>query len=796
MPAGRVNIEAVAAAALDAIDRLLPEWLPDGKRESDEWSATNPTRHDKKRGSFKVNMRTGAWSDFALGDAGGDLVSLYRYIFFLPSQVEAARELGERLNVPLDAPSPPKAEKAPRSPWVPVLPVPDDAPEMHRAHSHRGHPQRVAVYRDGAGRLLGAVMRFTTSDGGKDDIPHTFCKHAETGATEWRWMGFPDPRPLYGLDVLAANPDAPVLVVEGEKCKDVGYDALPDWVVVSWPGGSKAVHKADWSPLAGRRVVIWPDADRQHVKLTKAELEAGIDPSSKPLLPAADQPGQKAANKIAEQLVALGCDVSMIPLPAPGTLLDGWDIADAVQKDGWDDTRLRDFLAAAQPYQVQTEEVAAPVDDQPASASGDGGDLPPAQAESSMEEPDVPWRSLLKKNDEGIPKAIIANAYLVLTHHPAWRGVLAYDEFSCNMVKLKAPPYSGGTTGLWSTADASKTLIWLQMKEGIMLRSSAAADEAALTVARDHPYHAVRDWLERLPPWDGTERLPMLLEDAFGVDRNPYTEHVGTGWLVAAVARVFQPGCKVDEMLVLEGGQGWGKSTCIRELFGAAWYTEMSERPDAKDFLIVMQGSWGVEIGEMQAFSKAEINQVKLIITRRNDKFRPPYERHASDHPRQCVFVGTTNGDQYLVDPTGGRRFLPVACREANVDYIRSARDQLWAEAMVKYRQGFEWWSYPQDMARAEQDARFVTDSWEELVKRYLDGKAGANAYPNDRHGPIEQIATTELLTNALGLDTARHGRPEQTRVGQIMMRLGWKKNRLPPDSTGYRAWVFMRPKL
>ncbi|MBI3143807.1 MAG: hypothetical protein HYZ18_00770 [Pseudogulbenkiania sp.] len=813
----RVNIPAVAAAAMASLDSLLRDWLPDGKKEGCEWSATNPTRHDKKAGSFKVNLNSGAWSDFALGDSGGDPVSLYRYIFSLPSQVEAAKELGELLRLPVDVMysevSLPDAKPvAKKSPWVPVLPVPTSAPEMHKAHSVRGWPQRVAVYHDQAGQLLGAVMRFVTSDGGKDDIPHTYCTNTETGEQEWRWMGFPEPRPLYGLDALSAKPDAVVLIPEGEKCKDVAATLLDEYAVLSWPGGSKAVKKADWTPLAGRSVLIWPDADSQREKLTKAEKEAGVDPESKPYLAGKDQPGMKASAQIAEILLGLGCTVSVIGLPEPGKWADGWDVADAVQKDGWAADQVREFIAEhAQPF-GQPAPSAEPDSAVEMPAAGWADDVPPdtgsaeaalvdssapAQAGDSGGEADVPWRMLLKRNEEGVQKAVLANAYLVLTHHPAWQGVLGFDEFSQNVVKLKAPPYAGGKPGLWQNGDASKTLVWLQLNESLMLRSSAAADEAALMVARDHPFHAVRDWLESLPAWDGTERLSSLLEDAFGADRNDYTKHVGTGWLVAAVARVYDPGCKVDEMLVLEGGQGLGKSTTIRDLFGADWYTEISERPDDKDFLIAIQGNWSVEIGEMQSFSKAEINQVKMIVTRRNDKFRPPYERHATDHPRQCVFVGTTNSDQYLADPTGGRRFLPVTCREANVDAVRSNRDQLWAEALHQYRAGFKWWDFPKDLAREEQDNRYLSDSWEEIVVRYLDGGADPNYYPQDKlNGPVEVVTTTELLSNALRLDTARHGRPEQTRVGQIMTRLAWKKVRLPPDRNGYRAWVFKRPEV
>ncbi|QRO34146.1 DUF5906 domain-containing protein [Chromobacterium violaceum] len=364
----RVNIGIVADRALDRAAELVGAWLRDGKRESLEWVATNPTRRDKHPGSFKVNLKTGAWSDFALGDAGGDLVSLYAYLFGLRTQVEAARELAQALGLPdsevySDAPPAAEAAKPKKSTlWAPVLPVPEDAPLMHKAHVVRGMPQRVAVYRDGAGRLLGAVMRFVTSDGGKDDVPHTFCRHEETGQAEWRWLSFPEPRPLYGLDVLAARPDAPVLLVEGEKCKDVAAAHLDEFVVVSWPGGSKAVAKVDWSPLAGRRVVQWPDADCKRAPLTKAEKAEGVDPGGKPFLAAEAQPGLKAMVQIGALLTGLGCELWRLELPEVGTLPDGWDVADAFEKDGWSAEAARQFVAERR---RRVDELPVPAGDMP-----------------------------------------------------------------------------------------------------------------------------------------------------------------------------------------------------------------------------------------------------------------------------------------------------------------------------------------------------------------------------------------------------------------------------------------------
>lgn len=299
------------------------------------------------------------------------------------------------------------------------------------------------------------------------------------------------------------------------------------------------------------------------------------------------------------------------------------------------------------------------------------------------------WMDGLRRTDQGGLMPELSNAYLILKHAPEWDGVLAYNEFADRIEKLQPPPVVDGAKGPWSDIDASKALVWLQVVWGLRLRSSSIADEAVRMVAWDNRFHPVKQWLDALPEWDGVERLGGLMPGVFGTDDNEYTRHIGKSLLVSAVARVLKPGCKVDEMVVLEGGQGLGKSTCIAELFGFEWYLETSEPPTTKDFYVVMQGNWVVEIGEMQSFSKADINQVKMAITRRDDKYRAPYDRHGTSHPRQCVFVGTTNADSYLSDPTGARRFLPVMCHKADVEYVRFARLDLWAEALALFRGGF-----------------------------------------------------------------------------------------------------------
>ncbi|EOF7609753.1 DUF927 domain-containing protein [Pseudomonas aeruginosa] len=259
----------VKRAALQAIDRVLAHWLPGGKRidGGKEYTAPNPTRADKRAGSLKVNLAKGTWSDFATGDKGGDLIDLVHYLDG-GSDVDACNKLAEFLHVTAGAASTAPASSKPKAPeWVPVQPMPDEAmrkvPMQHRQH---GKPSTVWVYRDAEGRPLMVLYRF---DLGPDEqgvprkvfAPLTWCRNSGDGVQRWRWQGLAEPRPLLRLDELAARPSAPVVLCEGEKSADAAGKLLPTHVATCWPNGTNSWQKADFAPLIGRDVLLWPDND-------------------------------------------------------------------------------------------------------------------------------------------------------------------------------------------------------------------------------------------------------------------------------------------------------------------------------------------------------------------------------------------------------------------------------------------------------------------------------------------------------------------------------------------------------
>lgn len=559
---------------------------------------------------------------------------------------------------------------------------------------------------------------------------------------------------------LASLVEAPVVAIGEGYATMAAVHELTGWpCVVAFDAGNlpKVAETLRWM-LPEAQIIITGDNDRA-------------------------TPGNPGAVKAQAAAAAVG---GVVGLPSFAEGSEGSDWNDLVLAEGADvaRTQLLPLLQAS----------AQPAVPSSLPAQADVGEEVPLDAYATDAEAAPCWELQLMRTDGGVLIGNHANAYAILAHDPRWKGVLAYNEFSQRIVKRVAPPYEGGTVGDWEDADIGKALVWLQREWRLPLKQPKSVDEAARLVAYDNSFHEVRDWLNQLPAWDGERRLWHFLPQAFGTSCNEYTGHIGTGWLVSAVARILQPGCKVDTMLVLEGGQGLGKSTAIRDLFTGNWYLETSEPPHSKDFLVLLQGNWVVEIGEMQSFSKADITLVKQIITRRDDKFRAPYDRYGTAHPRQCIFVGTTNADTYLSDPTGARRFLPVQCTAVDLDYIRQHRSQLWAEALVEYHAGFHWWEFPEDQANAEQEMRYVGDSWEEPIARWLEGQCAANSYPDNLPGRIDKVTTTQLLCHALGVEMGRHTRQDQLRVATVMRRMGWRLGNLERVGSA-RLRFYYRPE-
>ena len=423
---------------------------------------------------------------------------------------------------------------------------------------------------------------------------------------------------------------------------------------------------------------------------------------------------------------------------------------------------------------------------------------------------DDDWREQLTVNREGRIEPNMHNVLLILEHDEHFAGLFWLNESSNQVVLERDPPWIGGTRDQFTDADSYELSAWLQHPQRYGTNvSDELALKAVVTVARRHRRHPIREYLHGLV-WDGTPRVERMFSALFGAEDRLYNRQAAVCFMVSAVARALwvdpkQPhiGAKVDFMLVLEDKQGKQKTTAMETLFGANWFVETMESPSDNDFYQVLHGCWGVEIAEMDAFSKADVTRVKGAITRRMDKYRAPYERAPRSWRRESVFIGTTNENEYLRDHTGGRRFLPVRILpEGVIDIARliAERDQLWAEAVALFQQGTQWWVLPDD-AEEEQEARFMEDSWEGRLRIWLAGRMPPKdpdkprPYPQRyRYGNdiVEWTTTDELLLYAIGMDVAKHDRTAQMRIAAVMKRLGWEHLRREwvKDDGRERRWV------
>ncbi len=408
------------------------------------------------------------------------------------------------------------------------------------------------------------------------------------------------------------------------------------------------------------------------------------------------------------------------------------------------------------------------------------------------------------------PMAAVNNALIAFRSAPEWLGVLNFDLSSMNIVVKSAPPWEDKRTPPfnWTDSDDTRATAWLE-RRGIMLKAATVA-QAVHTVAQDYSFHPIRDHLAQLA-WDGVERIDLWLESYLGV-RAPdnvefeeaaktlgYIRAVAAKFLIGAIARVMQPGCKHDTCLILEGPQGARKSTALRTLF-EPWFTDDMPEIHTKDASMQTRGVWLIEFGELDNISKAEVSRIKVFMTRAVDRFRPPYGRRVIEAPRESVFAGTVNQQTYLRDETGGRRFWPIVCGTIDIESLAHDKDQLWAEALTRYREpGATWWLDDADVVREsadQQESRYEADPWQDLIEPWLDNPAQRFLTQTQ---PVEPYSTTrdsttalEILLHVIGKRASEITLADHARIGRSMRSLRWSRRRV--GSREDRDWRYVRP--
>ncbi|MEI7774525.1 MAG: VapE domain-containing protein [Verrucomicrobiota bacterium] len=727
-------IKQVVEAALPHTEGLVFDLYPNGKRHGHEWCVGSLA--GEPGDSLKINITKGVWKDFASGEkGGGDIVSLWAAAKGCKMS-QAAEEVAEAIgfSVPtakMRRGSHPKAS-ATAAATVNVAPAPADdwIPQIVTDYTEMDpmtlKASAIYEYYNKSGDYVGHILRFDGPDG-KRFVPRVHCydSSADVLTEEWRSRGLPTPRPLYNLHKLTDKPGAGVVVVEGEKCADALQALFPDVVVVTWAGGANATDKTDFEPLRGRTLLFWPDND---------------------------DAGKKA---MAGLVARYGGKVVEIPDDKP----KGWDCADAIA-EGWGRSEFEKLWANATVHGAQEPDLTA--------------QKPKEIPLTVLQDPKALFAEYgIKTNRQGQPQVNMAGIYHYLVKHATWAGKIWYDTFR-NRIRTN---YLGPEKD-WTDTDTARALLWFQRVAELGPAEKSHVDAAVSLIAQDTPRNWLTDWLKSLV-WDEKPRLENWLQFACGTVADEYHASVGKNFILSLVARAFEPGCKVDTMPVFEGAQGAGKSTMLA-ILGGEYFAESHEQIGTKDFNLSLEGRWLMEISELHGMRPAEVERVKAVLSTATDRFRSPYDRHFKESPRQVVFAGTTNRDDWHSDDTGGRRFWPVRCGPINIEWLCTNREQLFAEAVARFNAGEKWWDVPETEAAAQIHDRRAEDPWEDDMREYLARNS--------------TVTISHILDTILEVEVDKRTAAMSRRVGSILRGYGWKRQTVRDGGRPVRAWV--KPKV
>ncbi len=376
-------------------------------------------------------------------------------------------------------------------------------------------------------------------------------------------------------------------------------------------------------------------------------------------------------------------------------------------------------------------------------------------------------------------KISFANAIADLVTHQEWAGVLQWDEFRKKPVAVNPPVKLDAEVGGLSDEDGNSIAAWFEVNNMHLLGGDMAY-KAAIQASRRNAYHPIKEYLESVCAQGsgGTCYLDTLATRVFGT-ADPQANEFLKKTLVAAVRRIRHPGCQMDTVLVLHGGQGVKKSTFVRALFGGEYVRSQMPDLSSKDASLALNGFWCIELAELTRIVNSESSTVKEFLTRPFDDYRPPYGRTDMRFARQCILIGTTNDQDFLSDATGNRRYLPIACvGKIDVDYITANRDAIWAEACLLEAAGYPHW-YDDESAVEEARKPFVReDAWQQDIATYLAGK--------------EYVTNNQVFRDVIMRgdgDLLKYTRKEQMRVAETLKRLGCICRMTWEGGTSHRRW-------
>lgn len=376
----------------------------------------------------------------------------------------------------------------------------------------------------------------------------------------------------------------------------------------------------------------------------------------------------------------------------------------------------------------------------------------------------------LESGEDGKRLASIENFVRVLENDEKFRGL------KFNLLTYAPEQEREGATCKWTDKDDAETRRYIEQKYKI--HNSQKCDDALRVVFGKNEYHPIRDLIDSFE-WDGNDRISQFLHYATKCDDTPYTQEVSRLIFAGGIHRLYQPGCKFDDMPVLIGTkQGEGKSTLVRWIaMEDEYFTEVNEF-DGQKGIEALEGAWICEVSELLAMTKVkEQEAVKSFLTRLNDRYRMPFDKRVTDHPRQCIFIGTTNKEQFLTDKTGNRRFYPVKVKQIgyelykNKDDIKEYIRQCWAEAKAKYHTEFMQPFAKRDLAeiiRVKQAEAVEDDYRVGMIESYLEDK--------------EEICILELWVNAMGNEYSKPTKKDSNDIALILASSfpEWEKQSTP----------------
>lgn len=555
-------------------------------------------------------------------------------------------------------------------------------------------------------------------------------------------------RSIHGLASVTAHPGRQVMVVPGIDTADAAAILLTGkpLAIVTWPNGGPDT--CDWQPLAGRRVILWPEG------------------------PAV---GGESLDALAGILADLGCAVRVIDgdIGLAEAIQDGWTAAAVIEyakarARDWTGPQEREVMPDISKYNNSTETRphspsppvgggAAQFGGNSAAAKKISNEINVIQASNRRESrgnveaihgATIPlsddlddYRSHFITDENGKIKPRLSNNYLwMLRGHPETRGLFAWNETASAVFVMARPPWESGS-GPWTAralweSDTFHAMTWLE-RQGLTLRKNESRDTIR-NVALYTRYNPVVDYLTGLR-WDGCPRLqggvwesdtvPPLSTEYLGAPDDPIFGIFLTKWHIAAVVRAFRPGIKADCMVIFESPQGRFKSTYLRTMAtidGHEYFTDGIGDIGNPSSIMLLQGCWIVEVAELAGLSRKETDIVKAWLSRTTDRYVPKYEGEPREVPRNYIVAGTHNpsGHGYLKDPTGARRFWPVPITRVDLPRVERDRDQIWAEAVHLYHAGVKWWLTADEERQADALTadRKIDDPWASKIDDAVKG--------------------------------------------------------------------------